>query len=393
MHSLRPSVALVGGRCPPAAPISGCSERSAATPVAPTDVHDERVWLDALPRPPRPPPPPTTTTTTAPVAPPTTAAPPPTTMPAPRPTPAPRPPRPPPAARSQLQRRGTCAAARQRRTRQGGRWRRCSSAAERGLSHRSWSAHMAGSGLAHNPDLSGALRKAGVTGWTSWAENVGYGSSVDQVHRSSWARRTPRQHPEPDLQPSRDRSRALRRQGVGDDRLRRLLSSHATLRSPPRPDVRIGSARTDSNPGMRISSALTGRSRWRGARRPQWQHAVLGVLSGVARLAVILAMGTGSDGPRRSAQRPLTNTRGVVITTAELAAALGARGEEAAARISTLTNDGHLYGPDAGPPRKASGPRSASSSPRVAASCWRSSRASAAACNGRNGRLSHGVAG
>jgi len=43
---------------------------------------------------------------------------------------------------------------------------------------------MAGHGLAHNPDLSGDLARAGITGWTSIGENVGYGSSVDQVHQS-----------------------------------------------------------------------------------------------------------------------------------------------------------------------------------------------------------------
>lgn len=47
-----------------------------------------------------------------------------------------------------------------------------------------WSGHMAGHGLAHNPDLSGDLARAGVTGWTSIGENVGYGSSVDQVHQA-----------------------------------------------------------------------------------------------------------------------------------------------------------------------------------------------------------------
>jgi uncharacterized protein YkwD len=41
---------------------------------------------------------------------------------------------------------------------------------------------MSGSGLAHNPDLDGDLQRAGVTGWTSYGENVGYGGSVDQVH-------------------------------------------------------------------------------------------------------------------------------------------------------------------------------------------------------------------
>ena len=41
---------------------------------------------------------------------------------------------------------------------------------------------MAGSGLAHNPDLSSDLARAGVTGWRAIGENVGYSSSVDQVH-------------------------------------------------------------------------------------------------------------------------------------------------------------------------------------------------------------------
>jgi uncharacterized protein YkwD len=46
---------------------------------------------------------------------------------------------------------------------------------------RAWSAHMAQSGMAHNPDLGGDLDRAGVA-WRTIAENVGYGSSVDQVH-------------------------------------------------------------------------------------------------------------------------------------------------------------------------------------------------------------------
>jgi uncharacterized protein YkwD len=45
----------------------------------------------------------------------------------------------------------------------------------------SWSAHMARNGMSHNPDLGGDLDRAGVA-WRSYAENVGYGSSVDQVH-------------------------------------------------------------------------------------------------------------------------------------------------------------------------------------------------------------------
>ena len=47
---------------------------------------------------------------------------------------------------------------------------------------RSWSGHMSRSGLGHNPDVGGALTRAGVTTWRSWGENVGYAGSVDQVH-------------------------------------------------------------------------------------------------------------------------------------------------------------------------------------------------------------------
>jgi uncharacterized protein YkwD len=48
---------------------------------------------------------------------------------------------------------------------------------------RSWSGAMAsGAGLSHNPDLSGALARAGIGAWRRIAENVGQGSSVDQVH-------------------------------------------------------------------------------------------------------------------------------------------------------------------------------------------------------------------
>ncbi len=41
---------------------------------------------------------------------------------------------------------------------------------------------MAGEGMAHNPDLAGDMERAGVVGWRSIGENVGYGGSVDQVH-------------------------------------------------------------------------------------------------------------------------------------------------------------------------------------------------------------------
>ncbi|MEQ1787014.1 MAG: CAP domain-containing protein, partial [Acidimicrobiales bacterium] len=47
---------------------------------------------------------------------------------------------------------------------------------------RAWSGYMAGNGMAHNPDLSGDLARAGVSGWSTIGENVGYGSSVDHVH-------------------------------------------------------------------------------------------------------------------------------------------------------------------------------------------------------------------
>jgi uncharacterized protein YkwD len=45
-----------------------------------------------------------------------------------------------------------------------------------------WSAQMAESGLAHNPDLTGDLHRAGVTSWHTKGENVGYSDSPDQVH-------------------------------------------------------------------------------------------------------------------------------------------------------------------------------------------------------------------
>ncbi|MFL6206638.1 MAG: CAP domain-containing protein [Acidimicrobiales bacterium] len=47
---------------------------------------------------------------------------------------------------------------------------------------RTWSEHMAAGGLSHNPDLSGDLNRAGVTGWTTCGENVGYSEDVDGVH-------------------------------------------------------------------------------------------------------------------------------------------------------------------------------------------------------------------
>jgi uncharacterized protein YkwD len=47
-----------------------------------------------------------------------------------------------------------------------------------------WSARMASTNqLAHNPDLAGSLAAHGVTGWRTAGENVGYGSSVEEVHQ------------------------------------------------------------------------------------------------------------------------------------------------------------------------------------------------------------------
>ena len=46
---------------------------------------------------------------------------------------------------------------------------------------RGWSDQMVTDGLAHNPDLGAELDRAGVA-WQTIGENVGYGSSVDQIH-------------------------------------------------------------------------------------------------------------------------------------------------------------------------------------------------------------------
>lgn len=47
-----------------------------------------------------------------------------------------------------------------------------------------WSAQMASTNqLAHNPDLAGSLAAHGVNDWSTAGENVGYGSSVEEVHQ------------------------------------------------------------------------------------------------------------------------------------------------------------------------------------------------------------------
>lgn len=47
---------------------------------------------------------------------------------------------------------------------------------------RSWSSYMATHSLGHNPNLARDLERAGVTGWRTIKENVGYGSSADEIH-------------------------------------------------------------------------------------------------------------------------------------------------------------------------------------------------------------------
>jgi uncharacterized protein YkwD len=47
-----------------------------------------------------------------------------------------------------------------------------------------WSGQMASTNrLAHNPDLAGGLAANGVNDWSTAGENVGYGSSVEEVHQ------------------------------------------------------------------------------------------------------------------------------------------------------------------------------------------------------------------
>jgi uncharacterized protein YkwD len=47
---------------------------------------------------------------------------------------------------------------------------------------RAWSTAMSVRKLAHNPNLSRDLGQAGVTGWAAAGENVGDGTSADQLH-------------------------------------------------------------------------------------------------------------------------------------------------------------------------------------------------------------------
>jgi uncharacterized protein YkwD len=119
--------------------------------------------------------PPPSTTVTAPPPPPTTAPPPP---PAPPPTAAPAPPPPPPSNGGDEAR--ALQLVNSERAKAGVAPLQLSTGA-RSVA-RAWSGYMAGHGMSHNPDLSGDLARAGVTGWSTIGENVGYGGSVDYVH-------------------------------------------------------------------------------------------------------------------------------------------------------------------------------------------------------------------
>ena len=178
MHPLRQSVVLAAAALLLAGPLSGCTETSSASPTPEVETPDERVWLDELPTTTTTTVPPTTTTTAAPPPPTTTAPPPPPTPPAPAPAPPPPPP-PPPAADGSDESRALQLVNNERAN--AGVAPLQLSVGARSVA-RSWSGHMAGSGLAHNPDLAGDLQRAGVSGWSTCGENVGYGASVDRVH-------------------------------------------------------------------------------------------------------------------------------------------------------------------------------------------------------------------
>jgi uncharacterized protein YkwD len=47
---------------------------------------------------------------------------------------------------------------------------------------RAWSSHQARYGMSHNPNLSGDLKRQGVTGWRALGENVGYATDGVKMH-------------------------------------------------------------------------------------------------------------------------------------------------------------------------------------------------------------------
>ena len=181
MPPIRSCLALATVAFTVALGVAGCGDPPVAGPAIPVADEGQRVARDgvlALAS--------TTTTTTAPPTTTTTAppAPPPTVLSARRAAPAPPPPPPPPPPPAPSPNVSDEARALQlvngERAKAGLGPLQVSGGA-RSVA-RAWSTHMAGSGLAHNPDLSGDLRRAGVSGWRSIGENVGYSSSVDRVH-------------------------------------------------------------------------------------------------------------------------------------------------------------------------------------------------------------------
>jgi uncharacterized protein YkwD len=159
---------------------TACGDRPTASPVAPVSEVDERVDRDGVFEVS------TTTTTTAPPTTTTTAppAPPPTIQAirrAPTPPPAPVAPPPPPAAVPDANDEARALQLVNGERAKAGVAPLQVNGGARSVA-RAWSIHMADSGLAHNPDLSGDLQRAGVSGWRTCGENVGYSRSVDEVH-------------------------------------------------------------------------------------------------------------------------------------------------------------------------------------------------------------------
>ena len=191
MRALRPCFVAAVLAAVVAAPVFGCSDGPVASPIAQAADPHQRAGVDPLPAPPPTTAPPTTTTTTAPPPPPTTDPPPPPIVPARRPAPTPAPRRPPPApapapapppppAPNASDEARALQLVNSERAKLGVAPLQVSSGATSVA--RAWSAHMSQSGMAHNPDVGGDLGRAGVTGWTSWAENVGHGGSIDRLH-------------------------------------------------------------------------------------------------------------------------------------------------------------------------------------------------------------------
>jgi uncharacterized protein YkwD len=179
LPSVRTWIASIALAAVVAMGLAGCGggESEAATPIGPVS-DGERVGREGvleLASTTTTAPPTTTTSTTTPPP-----APAPRVVTARRAAPAPAPPPPPPPAPSISDEGRALQLVNGERSKRGLAPLQLSAGA-RSVA-RAWSSHMAASGLAHNPDLAGDLRRAGVTGWSSYGENVGYSTSVDGVH-------------------------------------------------------------------------------------------------------------------------------------------------------------------------------------------------------------------